>query len=124
MGNSAHDHDSLNRKSEGRGMDLRYVGDEAGSLTRRIAPERFAGEQDLARMRPDEAQQGFEQRGFSASVGAKQCQHFATGQRDAQLPSDNTARIADAQVFRVQDHRNARAKSLALAIGSKTPPPW
>src|SRR6516164_8271741 len=118
MGNSAHDHDSLNRKSEGRSMDLRYVGDEAGSLTRRIAPERFAGEQDLARMRPDEAQQGFEQRGFSASVGAKQCQHFATGQRDAQLPSDNTARIADGQVLGVQDHCACSAwKSPAFTPG-------
>src|SRR5215472_2917840 len=85
-------------------MNLRDVGDEACALRRRIATQWFAGKPDLAGMGPDESEQGFEQRGFSPAIGAKQCQHFATRQRDAQLPSHDTARIADGQVFCVQDH--------------------
>ena len=101
---AAHQHHRLDGEGEGGDMRLRHIGDQARALAAGVARERPVAEPHLARLRREQAEQGFQQRGLAAAVRAEQRQHLAGRQRDVEIAADDAVAVADGEIVAREDH--------------------
>ncbi len=105
---AAHEHHALDGEGEGRHVHLRHIGDQARALAQRNGGERAAADRDLAVPGREDPEQGLEQRGLAAAVGAEQRQHLALRERHVEPAPDHAIAVADGEVAPGERHDQFR----------------
>src|SRR5262249_40701857 len=70
----------------------------------RIGAERLFVDPHLAGLRPEQAEQGFEQCGLAAAIGAEQGEHLARRERHVEPAPDRVVGIADGEIVTGKIH--------------------
>jgi hypothetical protein len=86
-------------------MRLRHVGEGLRAPLARPAGEVRAVDRHPAALRRDQAEDGLEQGGLAAAIGAEQADDLARAYAEAGLAPDRLAGVAEGQVVDLEGHR-------------------
>lgn len=104
MRGAAHHHHVEHGVGEMGGVRLRDVSHTARDRAAAELLERLAVEPDAAALGREQAEQGLEQGGLAAAVGAEQADHLPGLEEEVGIAADRLAGIAEGEVARLEAH--------------------